>query len=145
MKKYVFIALAIMLGTYFLGCGKKQQPLEEMQEPMSIESLGTLSTETKTESEVKVAESKAPSVDVLAGSKLEPLPPSGPYKPSATEIQTALKNAGFYSGAVDGKIGPMTKKAIEEFQKMKNLQVDGKVGPKTWEVLEQYLAKPQVP
>jgi len=81
----------------------------------------------------------------LAGSKLEPLPPSGPYKPSATEIQTALKNAGFYSGAVDGKIGPMTKKAIEEFQKMKNLQVDGKVGPKTWEVLEQYLAKPQVP
>ena len=55
------------------------------------------------------------------------------------DIQTALKAAGFYTGAIDGKIGPMTKKAIEAFQKAKGLTADGKVGPKTWAELEKYL------
>lgn len=55
------------------------------------------------------------------------------------DIQTALKNAGFYAGAIDGKIGPKTKKAIEEFQRAKGLKVDGKVGPRTWADLETYL------
>jgi hypothetical protein len=55
------------------------------------------------------------------------------------QIQTALQNAGLYSGAVDGKIGPVTKRAIEEFQKNNNLQVDGKVGPKTWAAMDRYL------
>src|SRR3989338_2779431 len=45
------------------------------------------------------------------------------------QIQTALKNAGFYAGKIDGKIGPGSMKAIEEFQQSKGLKVDGKVGP----------------
>jgi peptidoglycan hydrolase-like protein with peptidoglycan-binding domain len=56
------------------------------------------------------------------------------------QIQTALTNAGLYSGSIDGKIGPASKRAIEEFQKNNNLKVDGKVGPKTWAALETYLA-----
>jgi len=55
------------------------------------------------------------------------------------QVQTALKNAGLYSGAVDGKIGPATKRAIEQFQKNNNLKADGKVGPKTWAALDRYL------
>ena len=58
------------------------------------------------------------------------------------KIQTALKNAGFYNGAVDGKLGPMSKKAIEEFQKSKGLKVDGKVGANTWRALESFLSMP---
>lgn len=54
------------------------------------------------------------------------------------KIQTALKNAGLYTGSIDGKIGPATRKAIESFQKDNNLKVDGKVGPKTWAALEPY-------
>jgi len=57
------------------------------------------------------------------------------------EIQIALKAAGFYTGAIDGKIGPKSKKAIEEFQSAKGLKVDGKVGPKTWAELEKYLVQ----
>ena len=57
------------------------------------------------------------------------------------DIQTALKNAGFYTGAIDGKIGPKTKGAVTEFQKAKGLKADGKVGPKTWVELEKYLLK----
>ncbi len=55
------------------------------------------------------------------------------------QIQTALKNAGFYTGKIDGKIGPGSKKAIEAFQTSKGLKADGKVGPKTWTALEAYL------
>ena len=55
------------------------------------------------------------------------------------QIQTALKNAGLYEGNIDGKIGPKTKKAIEQFQTNNGLKADGKVGPKTWTALEPYL------
>ena len=58
---------------------------------------------------------------------------------NALNIQTALKNAGVYTGRVDGKIGPATKAAIIEFQKSHGLIADGVVGRKTWETLKQYL------
>ncbi|MEI8345650.1 MAG: peptidoglycan-binding domain-containing protein [Candidatus Omnitrophota bacterium] len=56
------------------------------------------------------------------------------------KIQEALKVAGLYQGAVDGKIGPASKRAIEQFQKNNGLKADGKVGPKTWAALEKVLA-----
>ena len=59
------------------------------------------------------------------------------------EIQTALKNAGFYKGPIDGKIGRGSKRAIEAFQKQNHLKSDGKVGPKTWAALESYLSGSQ--
>lgn len=60
-------------------------------------------------------------------------------KPTEKEIQQALKNSGFYDGEVDGKIGPRSKKAIEEFQAQNDLKADGKVGAKTWQKLKGYL------
>ncbi|MCK9574127.1 MAG: peptidoglycan-binding protein [Candidatus Omnitrophica bacterium] len=64
-----------------------------------------------------------------------------PEKPTSEDIQKALKNAGLYTGSIDGKIGPKTKKAIEQFQSTNGLTVDGKVGAKTWEKLGVYLTK----
>ncbi|MBN1405652.1 MAG: peptidoglycan-binding protein [Candidatus Omnitrophica bacterium] len=61
-------------------------------------------------------------------------------KPTVEEMQKALQNAGFYRGKIDGKSGPMTKKAIEEFQAQNGLKADGKAGPKTWGKLKPYLA-----
>ena len=60
--------------------------------------------------------------------------------PTATEIQTALQNAG-YTIEVDGKIGRQTTAAVRDFQKANGLEVDGKVGKKTWAQLEPYLNK----
>ncbi len=57
------------------------------------------------------------------------------------QIQTALKNAGYYQGTVDGKMGKKTRKAVREFQKANNLPVNGKVGKNTWIVLKDYLEK----
>jgi peptidoglycan hydrolase-like protein with peptidoglycan-binding domain len=138
MKKFVFIILTLVFAIYLTGCGKKQPDLEELQIPMSMETpSAAVPTETKAQRGAKIE--VLPSAPGGGSATLEPLPPGGPYKPTAVEIQTALKNAGFYTGNIDGKIGPQTKKAIEEFQESKGLQADGKVGLKTWAVLGTYL------
>jgi len=146
MKRFLVVLLVVFFGIYMFGCAKKEAT-EEIQEQMSMETLATVNTTAPATAEVKVSEPKAVTIETtpVSQAKLEPLPPAGPYKPSAVEIQTALKNAGFYTAEVDGKIGPITKKAIEEFQKANNLKADGKVGLKTWAVLEKYLNPQPVP
>ncbi|MBU0534495.1 MAG: peptidoglycan-binding protein [Candidatus Omnitrophica bacterium] len=54
-------------------------------------------------------------------------------------MQTALKNAGFYKGPIDGKLGKQTQKAIVQFQKANGLKADGVIGEKTTAALSQYL------
>jgi len=46
-------------------------------------------------------------------------------------IQTKLKSAGLYTGAIDGIFGPKTTAAVKAYQKQKGLVADGIVGPKT--------------
>lgn len=66
--------------------------------------------------------------------------PSGFQLPS-TNIQQALKSAGYYQGNVDGKIGAETKRAIEAFQQDHDLKPDGVVGQRTWSKLKVYLGE----
>lgn len=58
---------------------------------------------------------------------------------AAIDIQRALKSAGYYNGAIDGKIGSGSKQAIRDFQKDHQLKVDGIIGKRTWEELKNYL------
>jgi peptidoglycan hydrolase-like protein with peptidoglycan-binding domain len=58
------------------------------------------------------------------------------------KIQQFLVDNGYDLGdygnnedGIDGEYGGLTKKAVEEFQRKKGLDVDGKVGPKTAEVM----------
>jgi len=140
MKKFLAVIVVMFFGTYLFGCGKKQAATEQPQEPMSMEVINTTSTTPQVAPETKpVVTQNIPAVAAPVVAKLESLPPAGPYKPTGLEIQTALKNAGFYTGKVDGRIGHMTKKAIEEFQKANGLTPDAKVGPKTWALLSQHL------
>lgn len=62
-------------------------------------------------------------------------------RPNIKQIQTALKNAGYNPGAIDGKMGRQTKEAIKLFQRNNNLTVTGKAGKKTWKLLRRYLYK----
>lgn len=55
------------------------------------------------------------------------------------EVQTALKSSGYYSGAIDGKLGSGSQRAIKAFQKDHDLESDGIVGRKTWAELKNYL------
>lgn len=134
MKRLLSLALVVLVLAALSGCGRKQE-IEELQ-PITMESLSTATGSP----DLKAQEVRALTVPVATPAKeLVPLPPQGPYKPAAVEIQTALKNAGFYVGNLDGKIGPKSKKAIEDFQKANGLKADGKVGPKTWEAMGKYL------
>ena len=47
------------------------------------------------------------------------------------QIQTKLKQWGYYAGAVDGVYGSGTEKAVRYFQQKNGLAVDGKAGAKT--------------
>lgn len=46
-------------------------------------------------------------------------------------VQTKLKNWGYYTGAVDGIYGTKTKNAVKYFQRNNGLTADGIVGSKT--------------
>lgn len=52
-----------------------------------------------------------------------------------TQIQTKLKNWGYYTGSVDGIYGSATESAVKGFQKKNGLTVDGKTGPATLRAL----------
>ena len=47
------------------------------------------------------------------------------------QIQTKLKNWGYYSGNVDGIFGEQTRQAVISFQKKNGLTADGIAGPQT--------------
>ena len=138
MKRFLSLAVMVLVLAALSGCGKKQE-MEELQ-PITMESLSTVGNSAQVAPDIKVPETKAlvPTTVAVPVKEVLPLPPQGPYKPADIEIQTALKNAGFYAGNVDGKIGPKSKKAIEDFQRANGLKVDGKVGPKTWEAMSKY-------
>jgi len=139
MKRFLSFTFIVLMLASLSGCGKKQEA-EELQ-PITLESLNTTNSSTQAASDLKAQEANVPvaAVATTPAKELMPLPPQGPYKPTGIEIQTALKNAGFYAGNIDGKLGPKSKKAIEDFQSANGLKADGKVGAKTWEALGKHL------
>ncbi len=60
---------------------------------------------------------------------------SGSTGQAVRQIQTALKNRGYYTGKVDGIFGKITTAAVKKFQKDRGLKVDGIVGPATMKAL----------
>lgn len=67
----------------------------------------------------------------LAQSASADLYKKGSSGQTVREIQTRLKNWGYYSGNVDGIYGSDTEIAIKKFQKKNGLSVDGQAGDKT--------------
>ena len=59
----------------------------------------------------------------------------GSSGPVVRQIQTRLRDWGYYSGAVDGVFGSATEQAVRRFQQKNGLTPDGKVGPRTLEAL----------
>lgn len=60
---------------------------------------------------------------------------------SVSGVQKALRNLGHDPGAVDGKDGPNTQKAVREFQASVSIKIDGIVGPETRQSLVDALQK----
>jgi len=113
---------------------EQRQSAIEGQTGESRESVGYLKGKV---------DSRGPSTVVVTGAQGNEGYLYNSSKKSLTheDIQLALKNAGFYNGTIDGKIGKNTKKAIREFQKTNGLKADGVVGPKTRDLLLQSLTQ----
>jgi len=111
---------------------EQRQSAIEGQTGESRESVGYLKGKV---------DSRGPSTVVVTGAQGNAGYLYGKKSLTHKDIQLALKNAGFYNGSIDGKIGKNTKKAIREFQKANGLKADGKVGLKTRELLLQYLTQ----
>ena len=50
---------------------------------------------------------------------------------SVKTLQQKLKDAGYYTGEIDGKFGAATEEAVKKFQQANGLKADGIVGPAT--------------
>ena len=57
--------------------------------------------------------------------------PYGEQSDDVRKMQNKLKAKGYYAGAVDGKFGPATQRAVRKFQSAIGLKADGKPGDKT--------------
>jgi len=150
LKLFLAMPLILLLG----GCatGRKLQNLETKvdvletkvssveQRQSAIEGQTGESRESVGYIKGKV-DSRGPSTVVVTGAQGNEgyLYKSGKKSLTHKDIQFALKNAGFYNGPIDGKIGKNTKKAIREFQKANGLKADGVVGKETKEKLAGYL------
>ena len=130
----LFVTAAVLLG----GCagGPSSKDLARLQSQVGLldervtqlERAGGANDESL---------SAAPSSQPPAAPELAPASPPS-MKPSTREIQQALKNAGFYQDPIDGKMGPSTRNAVQEFQRVHGLVDDGVVGKKTWAKLRAF-------
>ncbi len=143
MKKFVLGVAVVFMVTSLIGCGKKKEEATNMDGLNGVMSENVVSVMDSAASGVAVVVDNA---QAMTGDMMTPIEDATTAasvvgKPTGKQIQQALKNAGFYSGKVDGDVGPKTKKAIEAFQAQNGLKADGKVGPRTWKALASHLNK----
>jgi peptidoglycan hydrolase-like protein with peptidoglycan-binding domain len=50
-------------------------------------------------------------------------------------VQNVLKDASYYTGAIDGVFGTQMDQAVKTMQSKRGLQQDGVIGDRTWKVL----------
>ncbi len=132
----------------FTGCAsrkKKARQMDALQAQMSVlsDEVARLDQQLQ-ETRASLQEGRGAGAGASLASR-ESAGAEGVYRtPSGFElpsikIQTALKNAGYYQGTMDGKVGPKTREAVKAFQKDHGLEADGVVGRRTWSKLKTYL------
>ena len=148
-KSFVFVVVAITAMFFISGC-------ETVPKKFKEEVAGIKSRVDSLETKVEGVEAKQQETERTAGEQAQALeemktakagrettnisvrPREFKSRGHVKEIQTRLKNAGFYTGKINGVKNKRTRKAIREFQKANGLKADGVVGPKTWELLSKY-------
>jgi len=140
---WIYFICVVFFVAAMSGCQSQYEPSVQIQPGAQNEELISIPpAETASDVPQQPASPDLAGVQV-PGSVTETKEPLK-YQPQSTDsrdiqIQKALANAGFYKGNIDGKIGPMSKQAIMDFQKANSLKVDGVVGPQTWGELEKHL------
>lgn len=99
---------------------KTTSAIKTFQNDNNLKADGKLNYETKNKIDEKYTDLKKVKLNELTRNE---------------KIQIRLNELGYDCGVVDGKIGPITKKAIMNFQRDNKLEVDGNVGPITFKKL----------
>ncbi len=111
--------------------------------PASVEVEGAGAAEGRREDEGERADARAEgrSRDDDASPEARALGQGDERTPDSFthRVQRALKAAGFSPGPVDGKMGPITARAIEDFQRANNLPETGRADPATQRLLWKWL------
>jgi peptidoglycan hydrolase-like protein with peptidoglycan-binding domain len=150
MKSFwrIFAVISVIVLTFSVltGCNAKKSeiPVGEIMANATVGNVQEIAQGTTVEGAAQAVSAAAGEATIMPAAA-EALTNVPYVAPTLKEIQTALKNAGYYTGAIDGKIGPKSTKAIEAFQNDNGLTVDGKVGSKTWNKLRAYLNKATEP
>ena len=58
---------------------------------------------------------------------------------NVTQLQTWLKNQGFYTGTIDSQYGNYTEQAVKAFQQYMGIKEDGIVGPITRQAMDNLI------
>lgn len=149
MGRYLIFVILLMAAC-FIASGCETVPKKEYRQDVSDIKSRIDTLESRMEGvEIKQSETEQVSPEQRqAAEEMKPEKAAGTNigfgrrhqysKEWVNQIQTCLKNAGFYDGPTDGIKGRKTKSAIRKFQGSNGLAVDGVVGPKTWELLSKY-------
>ncbi len=145
-RAFLFLGL-ILIATVASGCGNKKTEEASLDSDAILEEIETATQEGV----VTVGDAQSDQIQSLdettkiTGGKVKTLSAASVpastmtiEKPTTEQIQQALYNANLYTGKIDGVSGPMTKRAVREFQSQNGLTADGKVGHKTWGKLAPY-------
>lgn len=153
MRRVVYGLTTFLLGTLVLTTGCVSNKRHQRDVASLQTQIGALQSEVVRldqalkESEMALrAGSQRASASASAGSNWSAQTAGGPiyrtpsgFELPAVAIQRALKNAGYYRGAIDGRVGARTKEAIRNFQRDHGLTVDGVCGRQTWALLKGFL------
>lgn len=117
------VVIGLFVGGVFNG-SKHPTPTGASQGPQTP-TASTPSTKTTPKT------AKTPTPVAVPTIALKP----GDAGTQVKKLQRALAALGYSPGAVDGRYGPATRRAVQRFQKAKKLTADGLYGPKTFRAL----------
>ncbi len=143
MRNLTFVIVFVGLTLSFTGCVKRtnetsvlKAQVAELDAALRMQQEQNQALQAQLQSSGGTATATRTAQVPYTGSLYRT--PSG-FEIPGVDIQNALKNAGYYTGPVDGKIGPGSREAIRNFQRDNGMTADGVCGRQTWNKLKTYL------
>lgn len=132
------------LGTLADDLKRQNTTLQDREVANKIEALSveqrqmTVAAASPTASEDYVKSTKQRMFEARDGKRALYMLQEGDKGYEVERLQQALKDAGYYTGALDGEYDRDVKEAVEKYQTDQKLSVDGVAGPATMDRLGTY-------
>ncbi|MCL2812284.1 MAG: peptidoglycan-binding protein [Clostridia bacterium] len=109
-----------------------EQAVMAFQRASKLKADGVAGNATQNAISAALAKRNGPvSVPTAADASTNAVLKEGSKNDTVKQMQTVLKNLGYFGGTVTGNFGPLTAEAVKAFQKNNSLKADGIAGPAT--------------